>query len=277
VPAFEGCATAVWPGSTVDVSVSTRCLDDRAQAVVDVRNGGSVAWAARLPGDDGESVVRPGSGATLVADLGGLESGAGSVTVHLARTIEDRRPSVERTFDHDAVSCVVVAPQAQVEPGDVQVEKRRWRSTSTRPVTVVLDNTGSSVPQDFSVRGSNGASVDVTVPARQSVRADAGTVAGRHGGTFTVRAGDWSTELAVEPFTGVGWCADRARRGAEYEVGDVASWRGGNYRYVGPQAWSDTAVGTATIGTDPAQGQGRWSGKHGQASRWERVGDCEYR
>ncbi|SKC41755.1 sigma-70 family RNA polymerase sigma factor [Krasilnikoviella flava] len=268
VPGFESCATATWPGA-VDLDVATRCVDDRAQVVVDVRNGGAVPWRARLAGSGDGSVVEPGSDAALTTTVGGVQADAGSVTVRLARTVEGKELSVERTVDHDAVSCVVIDPQAQLDPGAVEVEKRRWRSTSTRPVTVVLDNTGSSVPQEFTVEGTNGASVATTVPARQSVRADVGTARGRDGATYTVRAGDWSAELAVEPFTGTpGWCADRFRWGGQYEVGDVASWRGANHRYVGRDAGSD----------DPGRGagNGRWSGHHGR-SAWERVGDCEYR
>ncbi|GAB6939639.1 sigma-70 family RNA polymerase sigma factor [Isoptericola variabilis] len=262
VPAFESCATVSWPDA-VDVSAATRCVDDQAQVEVAVRNRGAVAWTAALGGGDG-TAVEPGSTATLRTAPGGLTAEAGQVTVRLGREIEGARRTVDRTVDHDAVSCVVVDPQARLDPGAVQVEKERRRSTSTRPVTVVLDNTGSSVPQDFTVRGSNGASVDVTVPARKSVTADGGTVRGRDGATYTVRAGDWSVELVVEPFTGTtGWCADRVRRGGEYAVGDVASWRGANYRYVGKDGAQDRRHG---------HGQG-----HGWGRAWERVGDCEYR
>lgn len=271
VPAFESCATATWPGA-VDLGVATRCVDDRAQVVVDVRNGGAVPWRARLAGSGDGSVVEPGTGATLTTTVGGVRADAGSVTVRLARTVEGKELSVERTVDHGAVSCVVVDPQARLDPGAVQVEKERRRSTSTRPVSVVLDNTGSSVPQDFTVRGSNGTSVDVTVPARQSTTADGGTVRGRDGATYTVRAGDWSVELAVEPFTGTtGWCADRVRWGGGYEVGDVASWHGANYRYVGR---GDAASDGDGKGDHP--GKGRWSG-HGWVRAWEKAGDCEYR
>lgn len=268
VPRFESCATVSWPGS-VDVSTATRCVDDRARVEVDVRNRGDVAWTAALGDGDGTS-VEPGSTATLRTSPGGLTADAGHVTVRLSREIEKRTRSVERTFDHDAVSCVVVDPQARLDPGAVQVEKGRWRSTSTRAVSVVLDNTGSSVPQDFAVRGSNGASVDVTVPARQSLTADGGTVRGRDGARYTVRAGDWSADLAVDPFTGTtGWCADRVRWSGGYEVGDVASWRGANYRY----------VGRGEDGPDSAQKRqdGDHARGHGWGRTWERIGDCEYR
>ncbi|MFF2452922.1 sigma-70 family RNA polymerase sigma factor [Isoptericola sp. NPDC058082] len=275
VPGFESCATVAWPGS-VDVAVSTRCVEDRAQVVVDVRNGGGVPWKARLAGGGDDTSVEPGSGARLTTAPAGLTAEAGHVTVRLSREIEQRTRSVERTFEHDAVSCVVVDPQARLDPGAVQVEKERGRSTSTRAVSVVLDNTGSSVPQDFAVRGSNGASVDVTVPARQSLTADGGTVRGRDGATYTVGAGDWSVELAVEPFTGTtGWCAARVRWGGGYEVGDVASWHGANYRYVGRGAQEqaqEKAEEKAQKRQDGDRGRG-----HGWGRAWERVGDCEYR
>jgi trimeric autotransporter adhesin len=285
VPGFEGCATATWPGTTVDVSVATRCVDDRAQVVVNVRNRGSVTWTARLAGADGGTDVEPGSGAALVSTVGGVRADAGSVALRLDREIERRPVTVERTFDHDAVSCVVVAPQAHLEQGDVHVEKDGRRSSSTRQATLVLDNSGSSVPQEFTVRGSNGAAATVTVPARQTARADGGTVVGREGATYAVSAGDWSTDLAVEPFTGTsGWCADRLRWGGDHEVGDVASWRGVNYRYVGRQAWTDdqdqaegqTAGEKHTAEGDAGSRGKGWSGHHTKRA-WERVGDCEYR
>ncbi|MFC7879428.1 hypothetical protein ACFUVW_16600, partial [Isoptericola sp. NPDC057391] len=275
VPDFESCATVAWP-EAVDITVATQCVDDRAQLVVDVRNGGGVPWRARLAGGGDEPVVEPGSSASLTTAPAGLTAEAGHVTVRLTREIEGRPRSVERTVAHDAVSCVVVDPRAQLDAGEVQVSKDWWRSTSTRQVSVVLDNTGSSVPQEFTVQGSNGVSVATTVPARQSVRADGGTVKGRDGATFTVRAGDWSTELTVETFTGTsGWCAERPRWGDRPEVGDVASWRGVNYRYVGRGAGSGEAQGQGQ-GQAQAQGKGRWSDHHGR-SAWERIGDCEYR
>ncbi|MFI2102777.1 sigma-70 family RNA polymerase sigma factor [Isoptericola sp. NPDC019693] len=278
VPEFDSCATVTWPDA-VDVSTSTRCVEDQAQVLVDVRNRDASDWTARLAGGT-EKDVQAGSTATLRTAAAGLTADAGQVTVRLGREIEGRERTVERTVDHDAVSCVVVDPQARLDPGAVQVEKGRWRSTSTRPVSVVLDNTGSSVPQDFTVQGSNGASVAVTVPARQSVTADGGTVRGRDGATYAVGAGDWSVELVVDPFTGTtGWCAERPRWGDRHEVGDVVSWHGANYRYAGRGDASADEAGNGN-GNGNADGKGngngRWSGR-GSAGAWERVGDCEYR
>lgn len=286
VPDFASCATVTWPGA-VDVDVSTRCVDDRARVVVDVRNRGKVTWWAALRGGGGREKIAPGATATLTTRPGGLTADAGQVTLRLGRKIEDRWLTVRRTVDHPAASCVVVDPTARLDLGDVQVDKQGRRSTSTRAVSVVLDNTGSSVPQEFTVEGTNGTSVTTTVAARQSERVDGGTVQGREGATFAVRAGEWSTELAVEKFTGTaGWCADRRRWDQRPEIGDVASWHGANYRFVGrndgpaghgpEKDGPENGPGKHGPAADEARGKGRAHDHRGHGA-WERIGDCEYR
>ncbi|CAM3423548.1 sigma-70 family RNA polymerase sigma factor [Isoptericola cucumis] len=296
VPAFAGCVTPSWPAGSVDVDVATRCVDDRAQVVVTLRNRGTTDYRANLARDGAGSAALPAGGeAVLHQQVGGLEAPAGSVTLQFGREFEGQRHVAERELAHAAVSCRVVAPQARLDLGDVQVSERWWRTTSTRSAAVVLDNSGSSVPVEFTVSGTGGDRT-TTVDARSTQRLDVGTVVGRRGASYDVSAGGWSTTLAVEPFTGAaaGWCAPRARWGQDYAVGDVASRRGTNYRYVGWEPRGEAAQGDAPGRSGQGKGHGKGQGKgqgdanghdgaRGQArghdgrGPWVALGRCEYR
>ncbi|GAA1728982.1 hypothetical protein GCM10009809_25680 [Isoptericola hypogeus] len=274
VPSFGSCATVSWPAENVAVDVATQCVDDRAQVVVTAHNRGGAAWSADLVHDGADAAeLAAGGSVELRRNLGGLTAPEGSATLQLARTVEGERHVVEQTFSHDAVSCVVVAPRASLELGEIRVDEDWWRATSTRSVTVVLDNGGSNVPVDFRVVGPGGVDRQATVDGRSSSRVEMPAVLGPEGGSYTVSAGDWSTTLQVEPFTGTsGWCAAPGQWGQEYAVGDVASHRGTNYQYVGWGERDDEARNEAhddRAGSDQAT--------RGRRGPWAEIGRCEYR
>jgi hypothetical protein len=56
-------------------------------------------------------------------------------------------------------------------------------------------------------------------------------------------------------------------------VGDVASWRNSNYRFVGHEADRDDSADDSDRGRHRSfeRGYGSWR------SQWERVSSCEYR
>lgn len=275
--AFETCAEAEWP-QAVDVSVAARCVAGEAQLVADVANRGNRAWAGTLvyQGQRSDAVqVGGGSSERLILGLGRMDVESGEADVRLERSFEGRYQGLARSFEFDGTTCVVIDPQARLELGEIAVEDPWWAGpTSWRDVTVVLDNSGSNVAVDFRVVGPNGLDRTESVGAGETVKVHVGAVRGRQGATFTVQAGDWSTELVVNRFTGApDWCAPPIEWGHDYAVGDVASWRNANYRYVG----HDSAPPRSDRHSrhHPGNGHGNGHGNGWWRPQWERVSSCE--
>jgi hypothetical protein len=271
---FESCAEVSWPASTVAVTISTQCVADSAHVVADVVNSGSSAWVATLVrgGRTGEPVtVQPGTAGRVLLDLDTMVAPPGAVEVRLERTHEGLPQTVEETLQHDGVSCVVVAPQTRLVEGDVEVTGGWWGDrTSTRAAAVVLDNSGSNVPVDFRVVGP-GANTTVTVEARATETLDVGVVQGRDGATFRAAAGGQTMDLVVEQFTGMtAWCEPDASAG-DVALGELASWQGVNYRFVGvPDV--PTAGGSAATAAAGVPGQQQEAGGQQKATGQKATG-----
>ncbi|WP_407320319.1 sigma-70 family RNA polymerase sigma factor [Isoptericola halotolerans] len=287
---FTSCAESPsWP-STVQVSATAQCDGGSAQVVVDVAGDDGRAWTATLV-RHGETVgtqrLDAGGAVRFVVDAGSWSVPAGEVTVLLARTVEDQTFTVERTAAHDAVRCVVRDPQARLDQGAVQMDRYGDYATSWREVGIVLDNTGSTVRSWFRVVGPHGGEEQVRVPAGETRTVDPRRVDGRQGGTWTVSSGDWSTRLEAETFTATeaGWCAARVSWGEQYVEGDVRSWNGKAYRYLG---WDGSRPG-GERGNSDGRGKSGDQGRHwyddekwrgvwmGQWRQWDEIGLCEYR
>jgi hypothetical protein len=194
---------------------------------------------------------------------------SGAAEMLLERRFEGNQQSVSRSIDFEGTICVVAEPRAHLEEGPVWVDDPWWAGpTSWREATVVLDNSRSNVPVEFRVVGPNGVDRTESVGAGESLPVPVGPVEGRHGATFQVTAVDLSTELVVARFTGMpDWCAPRIVRGQEYAVGDIASWRSTNYRF----------VGEGPVAEQGEDGSGNGLRRGWWRSRWEPVSACEYR
>ncbi|GAA4716820.1 hypothetical protein GCM10023216_00850 [Isoptericola chiayiensis] len=288
---FESCATPLtWPQAAT-VTADARCDAGTAEVVVDVRNEGGRSWEATLLHGGsvaGSRALGGDASARFVVGAGSMKAPDGSATVRLVRSIEGTPQTVEQTVSYEGVRCVVRDPVSALDTGEIRVDENGDWVTSWREVAVELDNSGSNVPVDFRVVGPNGLDAAFTVPAGETRATDPARVDGRRGGTWTVTAGDRSRELTVETFTGAeaGWCAERIAWGTTYGEGDVRSWNGTAYRYLG---WDESAPGYASWhrlrsqkwsddDDAPWYTSGRWRGVWmGQWQQWEKVGTCEYR
>ncbi|PRZ03050.1 RNA polymerase sigma factor (sigma-70 family) [Isoptericola sp. CG 20/1183] len=290
---FGSCAEAPgWP-ATVDVSATAQCDAGTAQVVVDVAGDDGRSWAATLL-RHGEAVgtqdLAAHGSTRFVVDTGSLSVEPGTVTVHLERTIEGNQFTADREASHDSARCVVRDPDARLDQGDVQMDRYGDYATSWREAGVILDNTRSNVRTTFHVVGPHGLDEEVVVAAGETGTVESRRVDGRRGATWTVSAGDWSTQLGVETFTAAeaGWCPARVAWGSTYAPGDVRSWNGNAYRYLG---WDGTPPGGERGGNGNGNGNGhgngngkrwyesgQWDGVWmGQWRQWEKIGLCEYR
>lgn len=270
---FTSCATVAWP-QDVTVTATPRCTPGdspagRPELAVTLANDGGSTWSARVARGGTQAwteavTLTPGETREVVVSLGRwLRAPGGSVDVQLARTVEGTEHVATGSARFAGTSCVLARPGASLEAGEPEAGEVDGVPTSSRTVGVVLDNTASNVPVLFRVtdRDDEPEAVRMVAPgATTTVEVPRAT--GAEGAAYTVRAGEWSTTLTVEPFTAVGWCAapwDAATEATGgYAPGDVVSQDHESYRYLGADgadgAATDAPAGPATPGATPGGG-----------------------
>lgn len=264
---FESCATLEWPAAVTPV-VTPQCSEPgttearpQVRVVVGSANGREYGVRATTGRYGWTDTGTAGPGGPFTADLElarGLVGRAGTMTVELTRTVEGQTLTVTRDVPFESVSCAVLAPEARLVLGDVSVVRPAGRSVSTRSVSVVLDNSRSNVRARFTIDGDvPGTSREVVVRAGSSETVHLGAVRGRTGAHLAVTGRawfglEWSTALAVEPFTGVGWCGPAWDRGTqargEYTAGATVSYWGKTYAYAAEAPATTTPVQTPDPG-----------------------------
>lgn len=217
------------PDWTATPTVVAQCAagSDGVVLSVTLRNDSPEAMhvVARTPfGDRDLGDVAPGASVREDVAADALAVKAGKVELELSRTVLGVSFTETLSEHFDAVDCTVEAPTASLVLGDPYYDAQRGHSY--RPVSILLDNSGSNVPVTFRVTGQ--AKGEWTIAAGEQ-RTERLGEAPWSGASYVVHAGRWTGQLEVDDFSAAPACYPEWEAGVWYDHDAEVSYRGWNY------------------------------------------------